>query len=39
MCLVKKMPLFLNMFLVKRRLEIVLTEFVDKKEPFFDYKN
>ena len=38
MCLVKKCHFF-HMFLVKTRLEIVLTEFVDKKETLFDYKN
>ena len=38
MCLVKKCHFF-HMFLVKTRLEIVLTEFVDKKKTFFDYKN
>ena len=27
------------MFVIKTRLEIVLTEFVDKKETLFDYKN
>ena len=27
------------MFVVKTRLEIGLTEFVDKKETLFDYKN
>ena len=36
---VKKVPLFLNLFSVKSRLEIVLTELVGKKETFFDYQN
>ena len=39
MLLLKKVPLFLNLCSVKSRLEIVLTEFADKKETFFDYKN
>ena len=39
MLLVKKMPLFSYLFSVKTRLEIKLTDFVEKKESFFDYKN
>ena len=35
----KKNATFFICFLVKTRLEIVRTEFVDKKETFFDYKN
>ena len=35
---VKKVPLSFNLFSVKSRLETVLTEFVDKRETFFDYK-
>ena len=30
---------FFYFFPVKTRLEIVITEFVDQKETFFDYKN
>ena len=39
MLLLKKVPLSFNLFSVKSRLETVLTEFVDKNETFFDYKN
>ena len=38
MLLLKKVPFF-YLFPVKTRLEIVFTEFVDKKETFSDYKN
>ena len=34
MLLLKKVPFFKKFFPVKTRLEIVLTEFVDKKETF-----
>ena len=37
MILVKKCHFFLYLCLVKTRLEIVLTDFVDKKETFFEY--
>ena len=37
MILVKKCPFFLYLCSVKTRQEIVLTDFVDKKETFFDY--
>ena len=37
MILVQKMPLFLFLCSVKTKLEIVLTDFVDRKETFFDY--
>ena len=39
MLLLRKAPLFENFFSAKTRLEIVFTEFVDKNETFFDYKN
>ena len=37
MILVQKMLLFSCLGSVKTKLEIVLTDFVDKKETFFDY--
>ena len=35
----QKYHLFLYLFSVKTRLQIKLTDFVEKKETFFDYKN
>ena len=39
MLLVKKCRFFLYLFSVKTKLEIKLTDFVGKKQTFFDYKN
>ena len=38
MLLVKKMPFFLYLDLIKIRLEIMLSEFEIKRETFFDLK-
>ena len=35
----QKMPFFLYFYLVKIRLEIMLSDFAEKKETCFDYKN
>ena len=37
MLLVRKLPIFSLLFLVKIRLEIILNTFVEKKETFFDF--
>ena len=38
MPLIKKCQFFLSLFLVKTRQEIRFNNFLDTKEPFFDYK-
>lgn len=39
MLLVKKCQFFVYLDLVKRRLEIMVNDFAEKKKPFFGYKN
>ena len=39
MLLVKKCNFYFYMFLVKKKLQIRFKDVLDKKQPFFDYKN